>query len=165
MASTLSAGVKCRSSRPPAARRRLRPCQDRTGLRQCAGRHGARLVQSPSVPGSPPRRESDRRRRDLHCEPVVGHDQLQGHDHAGGAAGVLPGPQGSAHGVVGVCFPPAVLDQYVARVAPGTAVPLPRAQRRDQHDPGQSQLGDCAGQEFPFGQAGRHLATSTRSFR
>ena len=33
--------------------------------------------------------------------------------------------------------PPALLDQYPALVAARPAVPLPRPQRRDQHDPGQ----------------------------
>ncbi len=42
-------------------------------------------------------------------------------------------------------------------MAAGAAVPLPRAQRRDQHDPGQPQLGHGAQQELPLGRTQRYF--------
>ena len=64
----------------------------------------------------------------------------------------LSGSSRSTTRVVGSRFPSAFLDQHLTGVATRSAVPLSGAQRRDQHDPGQPQLGDGACQELPLRQ-------------
>ena len=62
----------------------------------------------------------------------------------GALADFYPDLRDPAHGKLGLPVSPALLDQHVAAVAPRAAVPFSRAQRRDQYDPGQSQLGPGA---------------------
>lgn len=50
-----------------------------------------------------------------------------------GSAALLPGPGGFASGIGHLPVPPALLHQYRAALAAGAAVPLPGAQRRNQH--------------------------------
>ena len=73
-------------------------------------------------------------------EPVLADDRVQGHAHRAAAAAVLPGPVRPRLRLRAGPGALPVLHQHVPVLAAGPPLPLHRAQRRDQHGPGQPQL-------------------------
>ncbi len=71
---------------------------------------------------------------------VVPHDRLQGHGHDPAARALLPRPVRRAIRVEARARALAILHEHLPVVAARPALPADRAQRRDQHDPGQPQL-------------------------
>ena len=85
-------------------------------------------------------RVAHRGRRDLLPEPVRTHRRLQGDARRGAARAVLRRPRRRAHHQLDRAGAQPLLHQHVPGVEPRAPVPLPRAQRRDQHAARQPQL-------------------------
>ncbi len=105
-------------------------------FRQCARRHVARRIQPFAVSRAPRRRprlrsagQPPHRAVLLHLQPVQRRALLQGSDHPGEPADLLPGPRRPGAGVGDLRVPPAILHQHLAAVETGATVPLPGAQR------------------------------------
>ena len=102
-----------------------------------------RRVRARAVPDPPAHREAGAGRahqRLLHLLAVVPVDHLQGPVPGRAAVGVLSRPAGRALHLQLRGVPSALLDQHLAVVAAGAAVPHARAQRRDQYAARQPQL-------------------------
>ena len=85
-------------------------------------------------------RVAHRGRRDLLPEPVRTHRRLQGDARRGAGRAVLRRPRRRAHHQLDRAGAQPLLHQHVPGVEPRAPVPLPRAQRRDQHAARQPQL-------------------------
>ena len=136
-----------RLARRSGQRRSLRPARQRAsavhppGVRQCRTADGRGRVRARPVSRAPARRAGACRRQEfLRRQPFRGDHRLQGDGGAGRAAAGVPGFAAQRPDYLRCDFPPALLDQHDARLAPGAAVPHARAQRRDQHDPREPQL-------------------------
>ncbi len=127
------AGTKCGGRSDPARRPARRRAQ-----RHRVGAPGVHRAQADRARGSGARVARARQR--LLPEPLVPHDRLQGHAHDAAARGVLPRPRRRAGRECTCPRALAVLDQHVPVVAARAPVPLPGAQRRDQHAEGQPEL-------------------------
>ncbi len=128
-----------RGRRRPRPHRALRGAARRAALPRRRARPGARAQ---GVRGPQAGRAGDQRARHHRLLPVaVGADHgLQGHAHPRPAAAVLPRPRRRAAGQRDRARAHPVLHQHVPVLAAGPPVPVHRAQRRDQHDPGQPEL-------------------------
>ena len=96
---------------------------------------------------------------------VVPHPRLQGHGHDAPARAVLPRPLRRALRLEARARALALLHEHLPVVAARAAVPHDRAQRRDQHHPGQPQLDARAPVAARVRAARRPRARSCRSSR
>ena len=98
------------------------------------------------------RRGGRRARADvrLPAEPLVQHADLQGHAERRPDRVHVPGRDGSRRRVRAGARAPAVQHQHVPVLAARASLPVRRAQRRDQHPPGQHQLDARPGGAVPL---------------
>ncbi len=120
---------------------------DPAGVRRArAARHGpgrarAQALRDQEACGSrDPGAVAEARQGVLRAVVLDAHDRLQGHAARAAGRRVLRRPPRRVDGVRARDGPPALLDQHVPDVGPGTPVPLRLPQRRDQHAAGQLQL-------------------------
>ena len=106
-----------------------------------ARRPRVREASSTSSAGGSRRRRSRRSIQDFYiCSLSLPLDHLQGPVPRRAAVGLLSRPARRALRLARRDLPPALFDQHLPAMVAGAAVPLPRAQRRDQHDPRQHEL-------------------------
>src|SRR3546814_7820609 len=103
---------------------------------------GGRIREEPLSDPPPDRQTRDRRAGAgfLHLLAVVPLDHLQGAVPRRIAVGLLSRSRRRSFRQPRRDLPPALFDQHLPAMVAGAAVPLPRAQWRDQHDPRQPQL-------------------------
>ncbi len=119
--------------------------RDRTDhdRRAAARRTVARRVRKAPLSRPPPDREKGRRgtdRRFLYLQPVGALDHLQGAVPRGKPRRFLSRPHEQIVREPGRDLPPALFHQHLPAMVAGPALPLPRPQWRDQHDPRQQEL-------------------------
>ena len=132
-----------------AARRdgALRGARHQAGLRgPGAGRPGPVALRAQALHHPEALREGHRRGRRaradvrLPAEPFVQHADLQGHAQRRPDRVHVPGRDRSRRRVRARARAPAVQHQHLPLLAARASLPVRRAQRRDQHPPGQHQL-------------------------
>ncbi len=146
--------------RPRRADRARERARDPAALRGAWPRRRRRRLPAQAVRDPPPRRarvvDAPARRVHVLDRELLEHDaHLQGAAPRLPARPVLPRPAGSAGGVGDGPRPLALLDEHARNLGSRPALPLPRAQRRDQHRPRQPVMDARARAEPALGAARR----------
>ena len=126
--------------------RALRHAGVQAVLRRCGRRARSAGLRAQALRDPAPDRERGRRARQRvpHPEPLLQDLPVQGHVPGAPDAGLLSRSPGPGSRESPRARPPALQHEHLPDLGSRTALPLPGAQRRDQHDPRQPELDERA---------------------